>query len=140
MSQKEVARRLYDEVLNQGRVAALDDIATEDYEEHDPLPGQGTGRSGLSERVTMLRVGLDPHFTLEDVIEDGDRVAVRWTQHGTHVGEFFGIPATGRSFSIPGIDVYRLADGKLAEHWHVVDVYSMLIQLGVLPAPAGADA
>jgi len=74
-------------------------------------------------------------FTIEDVIAEGDRVAVRWTNAGTNVGDFLGIPATGRSFSVPGIDIYRLEDGKLAEHWHVVDMYGQLIQLGLLPAP-----
>jgi len=137
-STEKTVRRFYDEVLNQGATAVLDEITTEGYVENDPLPGQGTGRTGLAERVTMLRVGLAPKFTLHDVIIDGDRAAVRWTNEGTHVGEFFGIPATGNSFTITGIDVYRLEHGKLAEHWHVVDVYSMLIQLGIVPAPQGA--
>ncbi len=137
-SAEKAVRRLYDEVLNEGRLNVLDEITVENYAENDPLPGQGTGRSGLADRVTMLRVGLAPRFTLHDVIIDGDRAAVRWTNEGTHVGEFFGIPATGNAFTISGIDVYRLEHGKLAEHWHVVDVYALLIQLGVVPAPQGA--
>ncbi len=132
---KEVARRLYEEVLNKRDLGQLDQLATPDYIEHDPLPGQGTGLQGLKDRVTALVEGLDPTFTLEDVIAEGDRVAVRWTNSGTHIAEFLGIPATGRSFSIPGIDIYRVEDGKLAEHWHVVDMYGQMIQLGLLPAP-----
>ena len=131
---KVTARRFYDEVLNEGSTAVLEDLAVDDYLEHDPLPGQTTNRQGLDQRVTMLRTALAPHFTLEDIVAEDDRVAVRWTQSGTHVADFLGIPATGRRFTIAGIDIYRLQDGKLAEHWHVVDQLSLLGQLGVLPA------
>ena len=86
----------------------------------------------------MLIDALDPHFSIEDMIAEGDRVAVRWTNSGKHVGPFLGAPPTNRPFSIAGIDIYRLEDAKLAEHWHVVDVYGQLIQLGLLPAPVGA--
>lgn len=107
---KQTALRLY-ELLNQGDVDPIGDLVTADYVEHDPLPGQGE-------------------------VREGDRVMVRWTNAGTHVGEFAGIPATGGTFQIAGIDVYRVEDGRLAEHWHVVDQLSMLGQLGLLPAPA----
>jgi len=137
---KEVARRLYEEVLNDRNLAALDDLAVVDYVEHDPLPGQGTGLDGLKDRFTMLIDGLAPRFTIEDVIAEGDKVVVRWTNSGTHVGEFLGIPPTNKTFSIAGIDIYRLSGGKLAEHWHVVDVFGQLQQLGLLPAPQGAGA
>ena len=132
---KEVVRRLYEEVFNKRDLGQLDQLAAADYIEHDPLPGQGVGLQGLRDRVSALIGGLDPTFTIEDVIAEGDRVAVRWTNSGTNVGDFLGIPATGRSFSVPGIDIYRLENGKLAEHWHVVDMYGQLIQLGLLPAP-----
>ena len=132
---KEIVRRLYEEVFNKRDLTQLDQLAVADYIEHDPLPGQGAGLQGLTDRARALIDGLDPTFTIEDVIAEGDRVAVRWTNSGTNVGDFLGIPATGRSFSVPGIDIYRLANGRLAEHWHVVDMYSQLIQLGLLPAP-----
>jgi steroid delta-isomerase-like uncharacterized protein len=137
---KELARRYYDAVLNDGDIGALDELAVADYEEHDPLPGQGSGRAGLEDRVRMLRSAFAPHFTIEDTIAEGDRVVVRWRNEGTHVGEFMGMPATGKNFSIAGIDVHRVRDGKLAEHWHVVDQLAMLQQLGFLPAPQGAKA
>ena len=132
---KDVARRFYEEVLNKRDVDLLDELAVTDYIEHDPLPGQGTGLTGLKDRVDALLSGLDPTFTVEDVIAEDDRVAVRWTNTGTHSGTFLGIPATGRSFGIAGIDIYRLDHGKLAEHWHVVDMYAQMIQLGLIPAP-----
>ena len=85
----------------------------------------------------MLFAGLDPQFTIEDVIAEGDKVVVRWVNHGTNVGEFLCAPPTGKSFATPGIDIYRLQDGKLAEHWHVVDVFGQMVQLGQLPVPGG---
>ena len=83
MDGKDVARRLYDEVFNARRVEVLDEIATPDYDEHSPLPGQGNGLDGLKQRVAMLIDALDPHFTIEDMVAEGDRVAVRWTWTGT---------------------------------------------------------
>jgi steroid delta-isomerase-like uncharacterized protein len=137
---KAIVRRYYDEVLNQGNLAALDALAAMDYVEHNPLPGQGEGLQGLRDRAGMLGAAFRPRFTLEDVIAEGDRVAVRWTNHGVHQGPFAGMPATGRAFAITGIDIHVLRDGKLAEHWDVVDQLSLLQQLGVLPGLNGPSA
>ena len=132
---KQTAMRLY-ELLNAGQIVEVGDLVTEDYMEHDPLPGQGSGREGAIDRFSIIVGALAPHFTVEDVITEGDRVVVRWTNAGTHVGEFAGVPATGGTFSISGIDIYRVEGNLLAEHWHVVDQLSMLGQLGLLPEPA----
>jgi steroid delta-isomerase-like uncharacterized protein len=134
---KDLARRLY-ALINQGRVDQLAGLVSPGYEEHDPLPGQGSGREGAIDRFSMITTALAPHFTVEDLIAEGDRVVVRWTNAGTHVGEFAGIPATGRTFTIAGIDIYRVADGRLCEHWHVIDQLGMLGQLGLLPHAAAA--
>ena len=112
---KAVVRRYYEVVLGDGNIELLEQIAVPEYEEHDPLPGQGTGREGLKQRVEMLRTAFQPRFTLEDVIAEGDKVVVRWTNNGTHVQEFMGMPPTGKSFSIAGIDIHRLSGGKMAE-------------------------
>jgi steroid delta-isomerase-like uncharacterized protein len=135
-----LVRRYYDEVLNEGRIEALDELAVGDYEEHDPLPGQGTGRGGLKDRVATLRDALAETFTVEDVIAEGDRVAVRWSASGRHVGDFMGMPASGRPFTMAGIDIHRLRDGRMSEHWHVVDQLALLQQLGALAQPEQATA
>lgn len=137
---KAVVLRYYDEVLNTGNLAALREIAAAQYDEHDPLPGQTNGIEGLTQRVEMLRHALHPRFTLEDVIAEQDKVVVRWINQGTQVEPFLGLPATGMSFTIAGIDIHRLRNGKMVEHWHVVDQLAMLQQLGVFPqaAPAGS--
>jgi steroid delta-isomerase-like uncharacterized protein len=138
---KAVVRRYYDEVLNQRKVDVLDELAVEDYIEHDPFPGQGNGRSDLKARALLLLGAFNPlQFTIDDVIAEGDRVAVRWTNHGTQSGSFMGMPATGGTFSIAGVDIHLLRDGRLAEHWHVVDMLSQMQQLGLIPAPSGAPA
>ena len=137
---KALVRRFYDQVLNGRHIEAIDELAVTGYNEHDPLPGQREGREGLKDRVSMLADGLAPTFTIEDIIAEGDRVVVRWTNSARHVGHFLGIPPTGRSCAIAGIDIYRLKDGRLAEHWHVIDQLTMLQQLGLLPAADGSPA
>jgi steroid delta-isomerase-like uncharacterized protein len=79
----------------------------------------------------------DLAVTPQDLIAEDDRVAVRWTASGTHLGEaaeLNGAPATGRRFSVSGVDIFRFAGGKVAERWHVEDTFELRRQLGVLPA------
>ena len=135
---KDVIRRYYEAVLNRGELDVLNDLALSDYVEHDPLPGQGTGRDGLNDRVTMLRNAFGQHFTLLDMIAEEDRVVVRWTGSGRHEGEFMGMPPTGKAFTITGIDIHRVEGGRMAEHWDVVDQLSLLQQLGFIPQPENA--
>jgi predicted SnoaL-like aldol condensation-catalyzing enzyme len=137
---KALTRRFYEQALNGRQPHVIDEIAAAGYDEHDPLPGQGDGREGLKNRVNMLIQGLAPTFTIEDLIAEGDRVVVRWTNSGRHVGDFLGAAPTDRPYAIAGIDIYRVQDGQLAEHWHVVDQLSLLQQVGLIPAPDGAPA
>lgn len=130
---KQLVLKLY-AALNDGDVAAVSELVTPDYVENDPLPGQGSGRQGVIDRFSVIVKGLAPRFTVHDVVAERDKVVVRWTNAGTHVGEFAGIPATGQAFTIGGIDIYRVAGGRLCEHWHQIDQLSMLGQLGLLPA------
>ena len=136
---KALTRRFYEQALNGRQAQVIDEIAAAGYDEHDPLPGQGEGREGLKNRVNMLVEGLAPTFTIEDLIAEGDRVVVRWTNSGRHVGDFLGAAPTNRPYAVAGIDIYRVEAGQLAEHWHVVDQLSMLQQLGLIPAPDGAS-
>jgi steroid delta-isomerase-like uncharacterized protein len=138
---KAVVRRYYDEVLNQRNIDLLDRLAVEDYLEHDPFPGQGNGLADLKARVALLCDAFKPlHFTIEDVIAEGDKVVVRWTNSGIDSGGFMGMPATGKQFGVAGIDIHRVRGVKLAEHWHVVDQLAQMQQLGLIPQPEGAVA
>jgi len=136
---KSVVRRYYDEVLNRGHIAVLDELATDNYIENDPFPGQGNGRTDLKVRVSTLLTAFSPcTFTIDDIVAEGDRVVVRWRSSGNHSGDFLGMPPTHRDYTITGIDIHRLAAGQMAEHWHVVDQLSQLQQLGMIPSPPSA--
>ncbi len=132
---KATVRRYYEEVHNQGKRVVLKEIAVEDFVEHNPFPGHGQGLAGFYQRVAMLQTAFTMNFTIEDMIAEGDKVAVRWTNHNVHHGLFMGFPATGKSAIASGIDIWLLRNGKLAEHWDVVDILSILQQLGLLPLP-----
>ena len=94
-------------------------------------PGQGPGDP---RRFQPLQ------FRLEYLVAENDHVVARWSQTGTHTGAFLGIPLTGRQFTITGIDIHQLSNGRMAEHWHAVDLYGLLQQLGAIPAPDATPA
>jgi steroid delta-isomerase-like uncharacterized protein len=116
----------------------LDELVAPDAVISTPLPIEGSGAEKLKEIFTRLRRAYpDLHVTVEDVIADGDRVVVRNTVTGTHLGEYMGIPPTGKSVTYDEIFIVRFADGRIAETWGVVDVLSQMKQLGALPAVGG---
>jgi predicted ester cyclase len=125
--------RLYEEIGHEGRLEILDEIAWPDHVEHNPFPQQSQGLEGLKQRISMVRAAFNPRFTIEHVIAQGDKVAVMWTNHGTHVGDWFGVEPTGKSVTAHGVDIHLLRDGRLAEHWDVVDVRDFFVQIGMLP-------
>jgi steroid delta-isomerase-like uncharacterized protein len=137
---KVLARRVIEEVLNGRNLDLLDELAAPDYIEHSPLPGQGTGIDGIRDRYTMLFEAFEFVFSVEDVIAEDDKVVLRWTQTGTHIGPLLGMPATHRSSRTTGIEIWRVESGKLAEHWDVVDVFGQFMQLGLIPQPTGTPA
>lgn len=137
---KHLVTRYYEEVLNGGDVELLDEIAVSDYDEHSPFPGQPNGLEGLRARVGAILAAFRPTFTLHEVVCDGDTVLAYWSNTGTHQGEFMGIPPTGRAVTISGVDIHRLREGRLAEHWHVIEELQMLQQLGLIPKPQAATS
>jgi steroid delta-isomerase-like uncharacterized protein len=90
--------------------------------------------------VTMYLAAFpDLHLTIEDQIAEGDKVVIRWTAHGTHKGNFMGIPPTGKEAVVTGITIDRFANGKTVEAWNNSDDLGLLQQLGVVPAPGQAS-
>jgi predicted ester cyclase len=129
-------RRIPEEIFNQGNLAMADELFAADFIEHAPLPpGWPTGLAGVKQFVTMVRTAFpDFHYTVEEMIAEGDKVAGRVTAHGTHQGEFMGIPPTGKQATWTETHIGRYAGGgKLAEHWVSGDQLGMLQQLGVIP-------
>jgi predicted ester cyclase len=103
------------------------------------MPGQPAGRAGHDWAAAMIRKAFpDLKFTADTVPSDGEFVAGRWTMTGTNTGPFelSGLPPTGRPVTMTGQEIFRVADGKLAELWHQEDVPGMLSQLGLEPPPA----
>ncbi len=127
---KEIVRR-WSEYLNTGDLGIYDELAAPNYVVH-----QTTGDAGIKELKAImptLREALpDCRATVEDMIAEGDRVAVRYTIRGTHKGTFSGIPATGNPVSFTGTTFYRLAGGKIVEDWSNPDGLTFLQQIGAV--------
>jgi predicted ester cyclase len=130
-----VVRRFIDEIFVAGRTEAVEELVTADFVSHG-LPGSGPEvmRSAI-ERVSGAL--SEASFEIEDVISAGDRVAVRLTSSAVHSGTFMRMPATGRRYRIEEIHIFRVEDGRVAEHWHQMDALGMLAQLGLLPGGSG---
>jgi steroid delta-isomerase-like uncharacterized protein len=132
---KAIVRR-YQAALNRNDLDALDQVVAADIATPAMLPGFPPGLEGAKaiHRLTLAGVP-DFHTAIEDLIAEGDRVAARITMTGTQTGEFFGVPPTGRTFTMTGMYIVRIADGKIVEHWGVEDALGLLQQLGAMPAP-----
>jgi steroid delta-isomerase-like uncharacterized protein len=113
----------------------IDEIVEPDALVRTPLPTDATGAELLKEVFArLLRAYPDLHITVDDLIGEGDKVVMRDTVTGTHQGEYMGIPPTGKSVTYSEIFIARFAGGRIAETWGVVDVFSQMKQLGVIPA------
>jgi steroid delta-isomerase-like uncharacterized protein len=136
MSNKETTKRFFDEVWNQGKLDVLDEIMTADAQNHDaqnPFTDV-KGPEMMKKTVGMYREGFaDLNFTVDDLLEDGDKVVARWTATGTNNGPMMGMPATGKTSTSTGMTINRFVDGKVAESWSSWDTLGMLQNLGVVP-------
>jgi steroid delta-isomerase-like uncharacterized protein len=131
---KAVVRECY-VAASGGDRAALSEILQPDFVIH--TPEDYNGLDGLLEMVAPVKAGLpDLKVTIDAQFADGDYVTTRFTARGTHDGNLFGAPATGRDVAISGITVSRCVDGRIAEEWELVDAVGALQQIGALPAPA----
>jgi predicted ester cyclase len=135
---KAVFSRFHD-ALNSGDLEVIsttvDEIVEPDVLFHAPVPTGATGGQAIKQVwAVLLRAFPDIHVAVEDVITEGDKLVSRHTVTGTHCGEFRGHPPTGRPVSYNEIFIMRFADGRVAEIWGVVDVFSQLRQLGMIAA------
>ena len=137
---KEIVRRLVDGVWRDRNLALVDELVAQDYVGHDPTqPEPILGREGFKQFVGMYQSAFhDAAVTIDDQIAEGDNVVTRWTGRGTHTGELMGIAPTGKEVTVSGITISRLAGGKIAEEWELMDALGMLVQLGAVPQPATA--
>jgi predicted ester cyclase len=133
MSQaEEVLHGIY-EAINTGNLALLDKFVAPGYVEHS----EGfQGVEPFRQQAAAFRAAFpDLRVTIEDVLTDGDRFASRTTVTGTHTGDLMGMPATGKRISVEAVDIGRVRGGQAAERWGGLNMYALLTQLGVIPAP-----
>ena len=130
-------RLMIEEGLNAGNFALLEQHVKPDYVAHVPgMSGLPHGPGAIRETISMWRGAFDDwHMTIEDLVAEGDFVAVRYTTTGTHTGPLFGIPATGRRIKMEAMQLHRFEDERVAETWVADDLPAILMQLGVVEPP-----
>ncbi len=135
---KAIVRRLLEDIWSNGKLDVVDEIFTTNFVRHGPaLEGEVSGREGFKRLVSMYRSTFpDLRTSLEDQVAEGALVVTRWTARGTHRGELMGTAPTGKSATITGVLINRVAGGKIEAEWAYYDALGMLQQLGV-PAPGG---
>jgi len=130
-SHKELVRRVYEVGLNDGEMDVLEQSIAPDFV---GVRG-GLGPSAFARPIVELRAAFaDIRYTVVDLIEEGDRVAIRWTWTGTHDGPFRGFPASGKRVSSSGFAIFQLRDGKIVRSWLDTDRLGFLQQIGAVPA------
>jgi len=137
----ELSRRIFEDVWNRKNLSAIDDLISADYVHHDANSPAASGIDGYKQFVNYyMNAFPDAHFTIDDAFTDGQNEVTRWTVVGTHEGELAGIPRTGRRFSVTGITIARIADGKITESWNNWDALGLMQQLGVVSEAKGRAA
>jgi steroid delta-isomerase-like uncharacterized protein len=132
---KAVVRRNTEEVQGGGNFDVFDELFADDFLDHTPQPGRTPDKAGARELYRALRAAFpDFHADIHWQIADGDCVTTYKTYHGTHRGEFLGVAPTGRKIQFETVDVMRVRNGKIAEHWGVANLFSLLQQFGAWPA------
>ena len=134
---KAILTRFFDEGLSKRNADIVDALARPDFLTHfggmpEPVRGVDAWKQMAS---AYFQAFPDMQFTLEDLIAEGDKVAVRWTWRATHKGEFQGVAATGKQVTVGGTGLYRITDGRMAEEWVNDDIFGLMMQLGALGSP-----
>jgi len=133
---KAIFRAIPEKVVNTGNLDAADQYFAQDFVDHTTPAGLPNGLAGFKAYITRLRSAFpDLHFTVEDVVAEGETVVVRATARGTMTGDFLEMKATGKTATWTEIHIGRLADGKVVEHWATIDQLGMLQQLGLAATP-----
>jgi steroid delta-isomerase-like uncharacterized protein len=127
---KALVQRFVEQVFEKLRPGAVDELVADDFVSHT-YPASKDGKAYLREAAERMAKALtNIRFVVNDMVAEGDRVAVRLTASATATGDFMGIPAAGKSYEIGEMHLFRLRDGKIVEHWHQYDAAGMMRQLG----------
>jgi steroid delta-isomerase-like uncharacterized protein len=121
-------RTFFDAGFNSGPIDA-DEYVAADYVDHSPIPAPAPGPAGFAQRMQVLRSAFVDRATFGVFVAEGDLVAFTWEFTGQHRGPFAGVAPTGKTVTLPGINVERLVDGKIVEHWSQFDLAGLVRQL-----------
>jgi len=132
--------RFVAEVLTAHNLEVLPELVHEDFVELNPVPGQGPGREGLRDFLKVFFEAFpDLAWTPQDAVAEGDKVAAWWTWEGTHQGEFFGVPPSGRRVKVEAWTFDYFRDGKMAQSRILMDTMGLMQQLGAVPPAVGSS-
>jgi len=138
---KNVYRRMVEEVVNKGNFDVIPELFHEQYVDHASPPGTPPGIAGVEPIFRMFRTGFpDVKFTIDQMIGEGGYVATLVHGEGTHTGQFIAFPPSGKHAVWRSVGFFRIEDGKIAEHWGIPDLLGLLIQIGVIEPPQAASA
>jgi len=130
---KAVGRQIF-KLLNERKLDEAFALYAEDYIYHGPGGMELRGRQAIRDLWVVFFVGFpDLHTTVDDMIAEGDKLAVRWRIEGTHTGEFMGIAPTNRKIEIGLNEIFRVENGQWAEAWDQYDMYGLMQQIGAIP-------
>ncbi|MEP7115955.1 MAG: ester cyclase [Acidobacteriota bacterium] len=129
MDNKAITLNFY-EALKAGRLTVIDEIVSADFIEHEETPSDADGRDGLREMFATLHAAFsDFAINVEDMVAEGDKVFVRAIMQGIQRAEFLGIPNQGKPMLVPVADVLRFENGRIVEHWGLMDTGQLMEQL-----------
>ncbi|MFH0343814.1 MAG: ester cyclase [Chromatiales bacterium] len=133
---KAIIYRLIDAVWNQRRLDILDEIIAPDALIHsNTIPDLSRGPEGAKQYVRLFCAAFpDLQVRADDMVAEGEKVALRWSAYGTHKGKLLSIEPTGKSMRITGQAIYSIVAGKIEEDWISADTFGMLQQLGIVPS------
>lgn len=129
---KALVKRFFALGPSQGDLKSADELLADDFTLHVPLPCS-PGVKGMNEVITACRAAFEHlDVTVEDMVAEGDLVAARFTARGVHKGAFMGLPATGKSITMTGIEIFRIKNGRIAELWGEANLLGLMQQLGII--------
>jgi len=132
---KALVRRMEDEIFNKRRLDAVDEFISPEYVLRTAPDGVPSNRDAVRDAMAMYLAGFpDLHVSVDQLLAEDDRVVALLTYSGTHEGELFGMPPTGKRISVRQIAMYRVEDGQVAEEWEVSDQLGLMQQLGAIPS------
>ena len=132
---KELVIRLTEDFWNARDINTIDRFFSPDFVTHSPhAPQDGNFDSFKKQTIEDFKAFPDMYISIDDLVAEGDKVVKSWTFQGTHKNEWMGIPATGKKVVFSGMEIFRFENEKVVENWMVMDLYSLFLQLGVIPS------